>query len=380
MDNQAEPELLVVNMIGTGITAGRDVAPEKGVRVDGVTKRYGSSTAVDNVSISIEPGEFVTLLGPSGCGKSTLLRMISGFVIPDDGDIRIDGQSVVALPPFKRNTAMVFQDYALFPHRTVAQNLAFGLRMRRLPRPEIERRVDRMLEMIELRGLGERSTDQISGGQAQRVALGRALIVEPALLLLDEPLGALDLKLRRQMQAELKRIQREMKLTFLYVTHDQEEALTMSDRIAVMRAGRVEQYAAPSEIYNNPTTAFVADFVGEANLLPAVVAEPSSGLVVVAGRKLRIPPEQARGLVAGSSVSLAIRSEAVQLAPPGASVEPGLAGTVEEVLFAGSTAKVIVRFEGELTLIATLGAGTPLPERGQQVGVGWREADIRIVT
>jgi spermidine/putrescine ABC transporter ATP-binding subunit len=380
MDNQAEPELLVVNMIGTGITAGRDVALEKGVRVDGVTKRYGSSTAVDNVSISIEPGEFVTLLGPSGCGKSTLLRMISGFTIPDDGDIRIDGQSVVALPPFKRNTAMVFQDYALFPHRTVAQNLAFGLRMRRLPRPEIERRVDRMLEMIELRGLGDRSTDQISGGQAQRVALGRALIVEPALLLLDEPLGALDLKLRRQMQAELKRIQREMKLTFLYVTHDQEEALTMSDRIAVMRAGRVEQYAAPSEIYNNPTTAFVADFVGEANLLPAVVAEPSNGLVVVAGHELRVPPEQARGLVAGSSVSLAIRSEAVQLAQPGASVEPGLAGTVEEVLFAGSTAKVIVRFEGELTLIATLGAGTPLPERGQQVGVGWREADIRIVT
>ena len=380
MDNQAKPELLIVNMIDTEITAGPGAASKRGVRVEGVTKRYGALTVVDNVSISFQPGEFVTLLGPSGCGKSTLLRMISGFAIPDEGDIRIDGQSVVALPPFKRNTAMVFQDYALFPHRTIAQNLAFGLRMRRLPRPEIEKRVDRMLELIELRGLGDRRTDQISGGQAQRVALGRALIVEPALLLLDEPLGALDLKLRRQMQAELKRIQREMKLTFLYVTHDQEEALTMSDRIAVMRAGRVEQYATPSEIYNNPTTAFVADFVGEANLLPAVVSRPSDGVIAAAGRELHLPPEQVRHLVAGTNVSLAIRSEAVQLARPGAAIGHGFVGTVEEVLFAGSTAKVILRFEDGLTLTATLGAGTPLPERGQQVGVGWREADIRIVT
>lgn len=353
---------------------------DKGVRVDGVTKRYGSATAVDNVSLSIRPGEFVTLLGPSGCGKSTLLRMISGFVIPDEGDIRIDGQSVVELPPFKRNTAMVFQDYALFPHRTVAQNLAFGLRMRRLPRGEIDRRVERMLEMIELRGLGDRRIDQISGGQAQRVALGRALIVEPALLLLDEPLGALDLKLRRQMQAELKRIQREMKLTFLYVTHDQEEALTMSDRIAVMRAGRVEQFASPSEIYNHPATAFVADFVGEANLLPAIVTDPASGLVVVAGSEVRIAVQQAGRFIAGSKVSLAIRSEAIRLATEGDAADPSLAGTVEEVLFAGSAAKVIVQLDNGLKLAATVGAGTPLPDRGQRMRVGWREADIRVVT
>lgn len=252
--------------------------------------------------------------------------------------------------------------------------------MRRLPPSEIENRVNRMLELIELRGLGDRRTDQISGGQAQRVALGRALIVEPALLLLDEPLGALDLRLRRQMQAELKRIQREMKLTFLYVTHDQEEALTMSDRIAVMRAGRVEQYAAPSEIYNNPATSFVAAFVGEANLLPARVSKPSDGIIVVAGRDFHIPPELVRRFVAGSSVSLAIRSEAVQLALPGTSTKSRLAGTVEEVLFAGSTARIIVRLEDGLTLTATLGAGTTFPERGQPVGLTWREADIRVVT
>jgi ABC-type Fe3+/spermidine/putrescine transport system ATPase subunit len=353
---------------------------ERGIRLDRVSKHYGAAVAVDDVTLDIAPGEFVTLLGPSGCGKSTLLRMISGFADPSAGDIRIDGRSVVGLPPFKRDTAMVFQDYALFPHRTVAQNLAFGLRMRRLARAEIGRRVERMLTMIELPGMGGRRIDQISGGQAQRVALGRSLIVEPAVLLLDEPLGALDLKLRRQMQSELKRIQREMRLTFLYVTHDQEEALTMSDRIAVMRGGRVEQYGTPAEIYNAPRTAFVADFVGEANLLPVEITSVDERLVSARGRVFRAAEAGFETVRAGDGASVAIRSEMVRLAPP---QEPGwasLSAVVDEILFLGAAVKLVVVVEGGGRMAATVPAGAPLPTRGEAVTIGWRTADARIVT
>jgi ABC-type Fe3+/spermidine/putrescine transport system ATPase subunit len=353
---------------------------ERGIRLDRVSKHYGAAVAVDDVTLDIEPGEFVTLLGPSGCGKSTLLRMISGFADPSAGDIRIDGRSIVGLPPFRRDTAMVFQDYALFPHRTVAQNLAFGLRMRRLARPEIARRVERMLAMIELPGMGGRRIDQISGGQAQRVALGRSLIVEPAVLLLDEPLGALDLKLRRQMQSELKRIQREMRLTFLYVTHDQEEALTMSDRIAVMRGGRVEQYGTPAEIYNAPRTAFVADFVGEANLLPVEIASVEERLVHAHGRVLRAAEAGFETVRSGDGASVAIRSEMVRLAPPQEPDWASLSAVVDEILFLGAAVKLVVVVEGGGRMTATLPAGTPLPARGEAVTIGWRTADARIVT
>lgn len=332
-------------------------AGEHGIRLDRVSKRYGAAVAVDDVTLDIAPGEFVTLLGPSGCGKSTLLRMISGFADPSDGDIRIDGRSVVGLPPFKRDTAMVFQDYALFPHRTVAQNLAFGLRMRGLPRPEIARRVERMLAMIELPGMGDRRIDQISGGQAQRVALGRSLIVEPAVLLLDEPLGALDLKLRRQMQSELKRIQREMRLTFLYVTHDQEEAIAMSDRIAVFQKGRIVQVGAPRDLYYAPATRFVAGFLGVNNLVDARLVRGASGAVEIEalGARVALPPGKVAALPEGPA-TVFMRPEDISLEPTLGEPSLAIAGNVVDVSFVGSFDLVVIEPAGGPEITAHLPA------------------------
>jgi spermidine/putrescine transport system ATP-binding protein len=239
------------------------------IEIEAVTKRFGTFTAVDAVSLRVRAGEFLTLLGPSGCGKTTLLRMLSGFETPDAGAIRIGGADVTALPPYRRNVNQVFQSYALFPHLSVRENIAFGLRMQKTPKEEARRRVAEIVELVALAGFEDRMPHQLSGGQRQRVALARALVPNPALLLLDEPLSALDAKLRKQMQVELKRLQRRLGMTFVFVTHDQDEALTMSDRIAVMRSGRIAQLGAPAEIYHRPGSAFVADFVGEANLLRA---------------------------------------------------------------------------------------------------------------
>jgi spermidine/putrescine transport system ATP-binding protein len=241
------------------------------IDICGVTKRFGDFTAVDNVHLHIEAGEFITLLGPSGCGKTTLLRTLSGFETPDEGSIHLAGKDVTHLPPYRRSVNQVFQSYALFPHMTVRQNIAFGLRMKKVPAVEAGIRVDEAIELVALRGFENRRPHQLSGGQRQRVALARALVPRPHVLLLDEPLSALDAKLRRQMQLELKRLQKHLGMTFVFVTHDQEEALTMSDRIAVINEGRVEQLGAPGEIYHNPRTAFVADFIGEANLVPATL-------------------------------------------------------------------------------------------------------------
>ena len=242
--------------------------PEIDVRLVDVTKSFGpDAVAVDHISLDVYDGEFFSLLGPSGCGKTTTLRMIGGFEEPTSGLIELQGQDVTWLPPFKRNVNTVFQNYALFPHLTIYENVAFGLRRRKVSDAEVKKRVPEMLELVELRGFDKRKPGQISGGQAQRVALARALINRPAVLLLDEPLGALDLKLRKQMQVELKRIQQEVGITFIYVTHDQEEAMTMSDRVAVMNRGRYEQLAAPEELYERPATRFVAGFLGASNLL-----------------------------------------------------------------------------------------------------------------
>ena len=237
------------------------------IEIESVTKRFGGFTAVDDVSLGVCAGEFLTLLGPSGCGKTTLLRLLSGFETPDAGTIRIAGRDETHLAPYRRNVNQVFQSYALFPHLSARDNIAFGLRMRKTPKDETRRRVAEAVELVALRGFEERMPHQLSGGQRQRVALARALVPNPAVLLLDEPLSALDAKLRKQMQVELKRLQKRLGMTFVFVTHDQEEALTMSDRIAVMDRGRIVQLGTPAEIYHRPGDAFVADFVGEANLL-----------------------------------------------------------------------------------------------------------------
>ena len=265
------------------------------VRLENVRKSFKDMVAVDDLSLTVEAGEFFSLLGPSGCGKTTTLRMIGGFEDPSGGKIHLGGEEVSDLPPYKRNVNTVFQSYALFPHLSVYENVAYGLKRKKVAKDEIGRRVDDMIKLVDLEGLGDRRPNQLSGGQQQRVALGRALVNRPQVLLLDEPLGALDLKLRKQMQIELKRIQSEVGITFIYVTHDQEEAMTMSDRLAVMNAGRMEQIGAPQEVYEFPATEFVASFLGASNLLEGDIESSNSvakirlrsgGLIVAAAERL----------------------------------------------------------------------------------------------
>ena len=345
--------------------------PPYAVEIDSITKSYGHTIAIRDVSMSVQDGEFVTILGPSGCGKSTLLRMISGFADPTTGDVRIAGKSVVGLAPYKRDTAMVFQDYALFPHRTVAENIGFGLRMRKVDKREIDRAVGDMLELINLTGFGNRRVSEISGGQAQRVALGRALVVRPSVLLLDEPLGALDLKLRKQMQTELKTIHRELGLTFVAVTHDQEEALTLSDRIAVMNSGRIEQFDVPQTLYRQPATRFVADFVGGANLLDAEVAE--GGRLTIDGRPFDgVPADAARNFNVGDKVSIVVRPELVSTtALDGGAGSASIEATVSEVLFSGAVQQIVGKLPDGSSFVAHEQAITRPPERGSRVRFVW---------
>jgi putative spermidine/putrescine transport system ATP-binding protein len=327
------------------LTAGdTSAAVTEAIVLESVTKRFDHVVAVDDVSFEIHEGEFFSMLGPSGCGKTTTLRMIAGFEEPSAGRILLRGGDVTHVPPARRHVNMVFQSYALFPHRTVVENVAFGLRMREVARPEIERRVKAALAQVALTGLEERKPGQLSGGQQQRVALARALVVEPPVLLCDEPLGALDRKLRQQMQFELKELQKRLGVTLVFVTHDQEEALAMSDRIAVMNRGRVEQVGAPTEIYERPRTRFVADFIGEINIL-----EEAS---------------QAR----------ALRPEKIRLvAPAGARV----AGTVETANFlGGSTLYRIRAADGRSLLVRETHAGERAPrDTGDAVGLAWDDSD-----
>jgi len=346
------------------------------VELRGVTKQYGDVTALADVTLTIGEGEFFSLLGPSGCGKTTTLNVIGGFVEPDTGDVLIQNHSVVGQPPYLRPVNTVFQNYALFPHMTVAQNVAFGLRMRRTPAPEISRRVHEALGLVSLEGLGDRRPSQLSGGQQQRVALARALVNQPAVLLLDEPLGALDLKLRKQMQVELGRIQRDVGITFIYVTHDQEEAMTMSDRIAVMDRGRVVQVGAPRDIYERPTSSFVADFIGASNILHGEVAghEPAATVVRVEGGALiRVPPTEH---AAGRRVSVVVRPDRMALLrEPDQREVNALKGSITRVAYLGTHTQVVVTLHtGTVLTLHVPGAasGEPvLPTVGAEVYIAW---------
>jgi spermidine/putrescine transport system ATP-binding protein len=319
------------------------------VRLVGVTKRFGDTVAVDHVDLEVESGEFFSLLGPSGCGKTTTLRMIGGFEQPTEGRIELQGEDVTWLPPYRRNVNTVFQNYALFPHLSVYDNIAFGLRRRRVPEREVRERVTEMLRLVELPGYEKRRPSQLSGGQAQRVALARALVNRPAVLLLDEPLGALDLKLRKQMQVELKRIQQEVGITFIYVTHDQEEAMTMSDRIAVMNRGRYEQLGDPESLYERPATRFVAGFLGVSNLLPATLDGTVGAYAVARLRddtRVRIPRELTVGL---RRIEVGVRPEKIRLREPEEPIPDGLntlSGVVRDASYLGVSTSYIVEVRG----------------------------------
>jgi spermidine/putrescine transport system ATP-binding protein len=353
--------------------------PAVDVRLVDVTKRFGDTVAVDQINLEVRDGEFFSLLGPSGCGKTTTLRMIGGFEAPTSGLIELQGHDVTWLPPYQRNVNTVFQSYALFPHLTIFENVAFGLRRRHVSDRDVRTRVSEMLELVELPGYENRKPNQISGGQAQRVALARALINKPAVLLLDEPLGALDLKLRKQMQVELKRIQQEVGITFIYVTHDQEEAMTMSDRIAVMNKGRYEQLGDPESLYEHPTTRFVAGFLGVSNLLPATL-EGRDGTYAIGrtdgGARLRLPS----GLVNGHTrIEIGIRPEKIRLHEPKSDVPATMnrmTGVVRDASYLGVSTQYIVEATGGARLTVyeqnvERASRAELWAAGEEVVLGW---------
>jgi spermidine/putrescine transport system ATP-binding protein len=318
------------------------------VQLRALTKRYDETTAVDSIDASINAGEFFSLLGPSGCGKTTTLRMIAGFVRPTEGEILLDGVDVAQVPPHRRNVHTVFQNYALFPHLDVFDNIAFGLRRRKVAKDEVRRRVNEAIELVELSGLGGRRPQQLSGGQQQRVALARALVLRPAVLLLDEPLGALDAKIRKQLRMELKALQEEVGITFVFVTHDQEEALSMSDRVAVMNAGRIEQIGTPAAVYESPRTVFVADFLGISNLMdaetvhsdPAGSVLPTQCTVAVGDFRLRAG---CGDVTATGSVKIVARPERIELLEHGTQRENCLPGMIERTVYVGASVQVMVR-------------------------------------
>jgi spermidine/putrescine transport system ATP-binding protein len=308
------------------------------VRLDGVTKRFGDVLAVDALSLEIPKGTFFALLGPSGCGKTTTLRMIGGFEEPEEGAIEVAGRAVTGVPPYKRDVNTVFQSYALFPHLNVFENVAFGLRRKRVRDSQLRKRVAELLRLVGLEGLDRRKPRQLSGGQQQRVALSRALVNSPSVLLLDEPLGALDRKLRKQMQLELKRIQHELGLTFVHVTHDQEEAMTMADTIAVMNRGRIEQLGTPSELYETPRTAFVAGFLGVSNLLSGT-ADGDSRVRLDSGETVSVPP--GRLAERQGRVAVGVRPEKVRLGAP-QDADNSISGTLQETAYVGVSTQYIV--------------------------------------
>jgi spermidine/putrescine transport system ATP-binding protein len=314
------------------------------ISLENITKRFGTVTAVDGISLAIPAGEFFSLLGPSGCGKTTLLRLIAGLEQPDSGELRIDGSPMASVPPQKRPVNTVFQNYALFPHLNAFDNVAFGLRMRKTGRPEIDRRVKSALELVHVPELRDRFPHQISGGQKQRVALARALVNEPAVLLLDEPLAAIDAKLRAQLQSELKTLQRQLQTTFLYVTHDQSEALSLSDRLAVLSHGRIAQLGTPQELYDHPRTRFVASFLGGGNLLEGTVESAHNGYAQVSTLAGLLQLHSNTGSV-GSAISLGIRRERIRLGEL-AKGENCLRGRVTDVAYAGSITEYKIEING----------------------------------
>ncbi len=337
--------------------------PAPAVRFVNVSRHFGEVKAVDGVSLDINDGEFFSLLGPSGSGKTTCLRLVAGFEQPTAGSIQLHGEEVANLPPYERDVNTVFQDYALFPHMTVGENIAYGLMIKRVPKPERDKRLGEMLELVRLPGLAGRRPSQLSGGQRQRVALARALINRPRVLLLDEPLGALDLKLRQQMQIELKAIQRQVRITFVFVTHDQEEALTMSDRLAVFNLGKIEQIGSPAEVYEHPATAFVAGFVGVSNLISGEIAKA----------------------ITGSPQTFSIRPEKIHLRDRGDAVsgeEYSVEGRIRDVIYLGMHTRYLVELNGgsDLTVVEQNLRTTSmdvLAARGRSVRLVWQKAHVR---
>jgi len=359
------------------------------VELQSVTKRFGELLAVDDLSLELAGGEFFTLLGPSGCGKTTTLRMVAGFEQPSEGEIRIEGADVAGLPPHRRPTNTVFQSYALFPHLSVKDNVAFGLRRKKVAKEEIGRRVAAELERVGLAAEANRRPAQLSGGQQQRVALARALVNLPKVLLLDEPLGALDLKLRKGLQVELKRIQRDVGITFVYVTHDQEEALTMSDRIAVMNRGRVEQVGDPEDVYERPATTFVAGFIGVSNLMPAEVS--GSGEVRLDhGPALRVPTN---GISPGEHCYAVVRPEKLQVealgeggggAAPTSNGLPQVEGVVESSIYLGTATQIAVDLGGDVRMTVLVPNADEaqrqrLPGGGARVALSWEPEHMHLV-
>ncbi|MBI3270274.1 MAG: ABC transporter ATP-binding protein [Planctomycetes bacterium] len=349
------------------------------VTLEHVRKSFGDFVAVHEAHLSVGRGEFFSLLGPSGCGKTTTLRLIAGFELPDEGRVLLEGKDVSRVPPYRRNVNTVFQHYALFPHLTVRDNVAFGPRCRKLPRPEVERRVQGMLEAVHLVPYADRKPAQLSGGQQQRVALARALVNYPTALLLDEPLGALDAKLRQAMQAELKRLQREVGIAFVYVTHDQGEALTMSDRIAVMNEGRLEQVGSPEEVYHSPTTAFVAGFIGAANLLPARVVSLGEGraAIAVAGDQPAEAAAPTWRAEPGQGATLMVRPERLRLAENG----QGVSARLTAVVFQGAVVRCSLRTPDGSELVAHVGSDRPSPalETGRNYRLQWDPDAARLL-
>ncbi len=351
------------------------------IELAGLTKRFGDVVAVDSIGLEVGVGELVSLLGPSGCGKTTTLNMVAGFLDPDAGDIRLHGQSVADRPPHKRNSGMVFQSYALFPHMSVFENVAFGLRVRRLPKAEIERSVHEALAMVRLDGLHDRSTQQLSGGQRQRVSLARALVYQPDVLLLDEPFSNLDAKLRVAMRAELVEIQRRAQVTALFVTHDQEEAMHISDRIVVMNAGRIEQIGSPTDVYRRPESVFVADFLGEANLVEGRIAAATAETATVeTADGLQFRAETTKPWSNGDACWLMVRPEHLVVC---ADTDPAPAnrmhGTVKSHAFLGSAHIVQVEAAGrDWSLKLSDSEWTPVAP-GDDVAIGWNAPDCVVL-
>ena len=352
------------------------------IELDHVSKRFGEHLVVDDADFDVRAGEFFSLLGPSGCGKTTTLRMIAGFEVPTSGRVILEGKDVSNVPPHRRNVNTVFQHYALFPHMNVHDNVAFGPRSRKLEAAETERRVSELLSIVRLSGLAQRRPAQLSGGEQQRVALARALVNYPSALLLDEPLGALDLKLRQAMQSELKRIQKEVGTTFIYVTHDQEEALTMSDRIAVMNQGRVEQIGTPHEVYHEPATTFVAGFIGVANLLAATVVRMDGNVATAAvgGAEMRATVGGWSGKP-GDAATIMIRPERIRLSSTPFAASTSIPVTVASTIFEGPVLRVTLRASDGTEMIGHIGPENGISDVrvGQSLLAGWREEAARLL-
>ena len=366
----------------TSAPAAPGPAPEPHLRLERLTKRFGDVVAVDDVSLSVASGEFITLLGPSGSGKTTTLMMIAGFEDPNAGDIYIDGESLAGVPAYRRDFGMVFQNYALFPHRSVAENIEFPLRMRKVPRDRRRSMVADALALVRLPDYGARYPNQLSGGQQQRIALARALVFNPLVLLMDEPLGALDRKLREDMQLEIKRLQKQLNITTIYVTHDQEEALVLSDRIVVVNQGRFEQVDDPATLYERPATTFVADFIGESNIVPLSVVRDGSDWrgETAAGQHLALPADFALG--DGARTHLVVRPEKLRIvdetpAPPGTV----LSGVVRECVYVGDTTRYVIDAGDGLSIVARIQnrSGEARASEGERISVGWDPRDASII-